>query len=750
MNKQSSIDLQYAEPLYKFASPGMDGSDDVIDFQRVLKAVRQRFGLFVASTLVTLIVVMVMTFRMTPIYTATSSIVIDPREKDIVDFGAVLSGLPPESAAVDTEVEIIRSRSLAGKIVDELNLTELPEYNSGLVEPSWISNTLGGVSSWVASLSPQPETAEPVRTPEAIQAGIRDDAISTLLDNTSAVRVGSTYGIEIRARSEDPELAAEIANAIANQYLVEQLDAKFDATRRANAWLEDRLSDLREEVSTAEAAIEQYRAEQGLITAGNQTLNERQIGDINAQLVIQQAELSEREARLNAVRQAISGGATAESATEALNSPEINDLRRQQADIIRQRADLETRYGRRHPEIQRINSEEANLELQIREAIDRIVTSLENEVSISRQRVVSLRESLSGMRATIAFNNRAMVRLRELERNADASRTIYEAFLTRFKQTNEQEGLTEADARILSTAVVPNSPSFPKKSLNFALSLAIGLAFGAVAIVIAEALDNQISAGDEIETNYQVPFLGNFPKLTGSAKRRPASYLVENPMSAFAEAYRNLRASIMFADLDKTVRTVAITSSQPDEGKTTVSLGLGRISASSGTSTVVIDGDFRRKQLTEIAGMTPEVGFLECLFGEATLDEAIHMDAETNLAVLPLTATRHTPRDVFGSKAFDKLIEELKERFELIIIDTGPILLMAETRVLAGKTDQVVVVSRWRKTTRAALRQTLQVLIEFKANIAGVILNQVDMNRYHRQGYGYANYNDYEKYYMSN
>ncbi len=751
MNKPSAISFDYAERPYRYPAATND-SDELFSPQRLIGILRRRSGIFVATAVAVFLAVAVATFQMTPVFSATASIIIDPRETQFIDLEAVVSGLPPDSAVVDTEVEIIRSRSLAEKIVNRLELMDKPEFNGALRPRSFTDKAKGAVRGFINSLSPPPpQPADDPWTPERKREVEREAVVSTLLGRTSARRIGTTYGIAINARSEDPLLATAIANAIADQYLVEQLDAKFDATRRANAWLEERLADLRQEVNEAEGRVEAYRSAENLFAAPNEggTLNEQQIADINGQLVVQEGELAERQARLSAVTRQLAQGATAETSAEVLNSVVISDLRRQQAELVRERADLETRYGPRHPSLQRVLSEEADLEQQIRAEMDRIVTSLESEVAISQQRVGALRSSLAGLRTSIASNNRAMVRLRELERNAEASRTIYEAFLARFKQTNEQEGLTEADARVLSRAAVPLGPSFPRKGLNLALGLILGFGLGAVAVLLAESFDNQLSAGDEIESAYNVPFLGNFPKLHGRARRAPATYLVENPMSAYAEAFRNLRASIMFADLDTTVRTVAVTSSQPDEGKTTITLGLGRISAASGTKTIVIDGDFRRKQLTETSGIVPEAGFLECLFGEATLEEAIHEDSETGLHILPLTPTKHTPRDVFGSRAYDKLIEELKTSYDLIVIDTGPVLLMAETRVLAGKSDQVVVISRWRKTTKPLLRQTLNVLGEFKSNIAGVVLNQVDMNRYHRHGYGGSNYSDYEKYYMS-
>ncbi len=725
--------------------------DKITDPNQMFRAFRRRLPLFFVTLLSVFAAVATFTFQATPVYSTSAAVIIDARETNVVDFGSVLSGLAPDSAIVDTEVEIIRSRSIAEKIVARLDLINSPEFNPRLTEPTTFDELKYNLKSALSGIFGRRD-APSVPNDEALDARIEMDiVVDIFLSKTDAYRIGTTYGIAISANSTDPKLAAAIANELADQYLIEQLDAKYEATRRANAWIEDRLAELRDELNDAESIVEAYRAASGLFTSGATTLNEQQMTDLNAQLIVQRADLAERDARLESVREIARRGGSVAASSEALQSPVIADLRRQQAEVNREKADLETRYLPNHPEILRINQEISNIDAEIRNEIQRIVSSLESEVTISRQRLNSLERNLSTMRATLAENNRASVRLRELERNAEASRTTYETYLERYKQIDDQEGLAQADARILSRATIPNGPTFPRVTLNLAIGLILGAMLGVLMIIITDSFNSQISTGEDIETNFKLPFLGNFPQLVGAGRKNPGDYLLNNPMSNYAEALRNLRASLMFADLDSAVRTVAITSSQPDEGKSTLTYGLGRMSAMSGTKTLIVDGDFRRKQLSETAvDGDLEQGFLECLFGECELADAIVKDQRTDLCILPLTADRHTPRDVFGSKVFDEMLEKLKQEFELIIFDTGPILLMAETRVLASKVDQVVVIARWLKTNRAALKNTLSILSDFGASITGVVLNRVDMKKFHRQGYGHSGYAAYGKYYTSN
>ena len=278
-------------------------------------------------------------------------------------------------------------------------------------------------------------------------------------------------------------------------------------------------------------------------------------------------------------------------------------------------------------------------------------------------------------------------------------------------------------------------------------TLAMLAAFG-----LFSAYHREQSAHD-VERKLGVASIGSVPlirapNLFGLGQTSPADFLVENPLSAFAESVRYLRAAIAFSDLDSETKTVAITSSLPDEGKTSLTLSLGRMSAMSGSRTIVIDGDFRRRQLTEMAGMAPEIGFIEHLFGAGQLSDAIQKDRKTMLDILPLSQSGHTPHDVFGTRAFDDLLSRLRSMYDLILIDTGPLLLMAEARVVAGKVDKSILVVRWRHSTTVAVKQSLNLLKAFKADILGVTLNMVDLNRRRHHRDPGATYKAYRKYYQ--
>lgn len=726
-----------------------DQGEDLIDLRQLITVFRRRMWSFIAAGVLTFVAVVVFTLQATPMFTSTASVVLNLREQRVVDIESVLSGMPPDSASVDTEVEVLRSRALAEAVVERLDLTSVPEFNSALREPGLRAQLTG----FLSGLLPSQDTGAPATDQEA---QILERVVSALMNARSVRRAGLTYVIEISATSETPRLARDIANAYADEYLVSQLEAKFEATERANEWLDERVQVLREEVRIREQAVADYRDQEGLIDAEGATVAEQQVADLNSQLAIQRAELSEARARLDAVQSQLERGVQADTIAEVLRSEVIRELRRQQAEIARRQAELSSRYGPRHPQILTVQRELADIEAQIDAEIARIVTSLENEVNVSAQRVRSLQQSLQEARSELATNNSAIVRLRELEREAEASRALFESFLNRFRQTNESQGLAEADARIIANASVPQSPSSPNVLLNLALGVVLAGVAGVGVVFALEMLDNGLHTDTDIERNFGLPHIASVPRLKASLLERfqggaidPGQYVVEKPLSSFAESFRTIRSAIRVSGIGGASKVIAITSALPGEGKTTTTTGLGRISAMSGTKTLVIDCDIRRRLLTKALYNETEAGLLEVLNGLARLEDVIVKDNATDLMILPVKETTFTPRDVFGSQAFADLLAHLRDQYDQIILDTAPVLAVADTREIAGQVDAVVVAARWKKSAVGVVRKALLELRASKANILGVVLNSVDLEAQARYGYdtqGYY-YQSYRKYY---
>jgi succinoglycan biosynthesis transport protein ExoP len=735
---------------------GPGSSDAERDPLQLIATFRRRLRLFAAVFVLILAAVLVFTLQQTPRYTATAYVMIDTRKRDVSKIDEVLSGLPADSSAVDTEVEILKSRSLATRVVQHLHLEKDPEFNGRLNKPSLLATAMAAPGLLFHSAAPQLSGQALADQKILEDRKAFDGVVDRVLRRLKVSRSGLTYVIAIDFTSTNSPKASDIANTFAQDYLLEQLEAKFDATKQASGWLDERLGQLRTQVEQAENAVAAYRTQTGLIGAVGSNLTEQEVSNLNQQLALAQAQQAEQEAKVRTARQQLANGSTGEDVGAALDSDVVKQLRQQRAEVSGKLADLQTRYGARHPEVQRVDRQLIDIDAQIQQEINRTISNLDAQANVARGRVVSIQSSLGHARGTLAGNNTAAVRLNELERNAASVRTLYESFLNRFKETTTQQGMEDSDARVVSHAKIPSEPSFPKLGLNLALGALFGLAGGVGAVFLAEALDSGIATSEDVERFLGVASLGSIPLLSstlaakGGAAQSPAEVVVERPLSAFAEAFRNLRTSVVYSRVDKPVRVIAVTSSLPGEGKTTTAFCLGRAMAMSGSRAVVVDCDVRRRNINRLLGLEPAVGLMEVLAGKATLDQALVLDSASGAWFLPLARSSFTPKDLFGGQAMTNLLTELKNRFEFVLLDTAPVLPVADTRSLAPKADVVVFLTLWRRTPRRAVQTAFDLLRSVGADIAGVALTQVDVREQAKYGYGDAGYyyRAYRKYYV--
>jgi exopolysaccharide transport family protein len=731
----------YETPISLAPSAG----EKTFDLNVVIATFRRRLRLFAAVALVVFVAVLLYTLQQTPRYTATAQVMLDTRTEQVTDMSAVLSGLPADSPVVDTEVEVLRSRSLANRVVAQLKLDQDPYFNPYLEEAK-------GPAAWLPWVK---KTVAPTAAVDSVEAQRRrEKVVDRVLAGLNVRRAGLTYLISVDYTHPQPEQAARLANAFADLYLTEQLEAKFDATAKANEWLDTRVVELRDQLQQAEAAVQQYKIANNLLSAEGATLTEQEISGLNQQLASAKAAQAETDARLNIARNQLARGSNGEDVGESLNSPVVQQLRKQRAEKSAQVADLSGRYGDRHPDLLKAKRELADMDGQIQAEIRRIISNLEAQAQVARQRTGSMAGSVSVSKGTLAGNNRAGIRLGELERKAESVRTLYESLLARFKQTTTSQGIEQPDARVVSQAKIPTSPSYPKPSLNLALGLAAALGAGLAAVVLAEILMAGLFTEDEVEYRLGLPYLGSVPLLSSAVDGKlsrnvsPADYLLTKPLSGFAESFRKLRAAILFSKVGEPVKVIAITSSLPGEGKTTTTFSLARTLATSGASVVVVDCDLRQSAINRFLAEPPTAGLVEVLNGVCTLDQALITDA-SGAKVLALTRSANTPRDVLGSLAMRRLLAELRQRFDVVLLDTAPLLAIADTRILAPSADAVVMLARWKKTPVKAITSALSLLQGQGVFVAGVALTQVDLKAQGRYGYGDANYyyKSYRKYY---
>ena len=672
----------------------------------------------------------------TPIYSATATVAIDQRTEDVVDTQAVLSGIPADSAAVDTEVRVIQSRSLLRAVVSKLNLQNdanldgpVPlHFGDGLVH--WVR---GSWRTLTGLFRRAPTAGRSAATPKssAAELAATDKIVDRLLNHLDVEREALTFAIDITYSDPSPEMAAKIANGIANEYLQQQREAKAQATARAAEWLQTHIGQLRKQVEEADAAVEAYRSKAGLLVAKGATLDESQAADMSGQLTTAKSQLADAQARLNSFRGQLKSGGTAEAGDS--DSSVIAQLRLKYSDLMRQKVQLSATLGPMHPQMIEIDRQLKNVSDQIDAEEQRIQGALQSDVAAARGKVISLQSSGQEAEGELAKEGTAQVHLAELQRNADSVRGLYESFLTRYKQIDEQRSLVASDARILSEATPPLLPSFPNKKLMLAISVAAAFVIASAFIFLLEFLRGGIIFPEELERRTQVPALGLVPLLRRNdlyAKGRrihPMDLVARKPMSLFTEAFRTLRVSILPSDSGHGSQVIQMTSGTPGEGKTLCTMAFGRTLAMQGVNVLIIDGDLRRRALSQSLRNAPQRGLFELLSGEANLSEVLVGGRKGTPSVLPLSAGTVPPPDLFASDRFETLLQSFREAFDVIIIDSPPVLAIADALVIARISDVVILIAKWGKTPRQVVIKALNQLQKIGARVAGVLLTHADV-----------------------
>jgi capsular exopolysaccharide synthesis family protein len=685
---------------------------------------RRHFRLMAIIFLLILGASAAITMRMTPVYTADAHLMIDKPGEQLLrkDDDSPQTMVALDTGTVESEVQVLRSPALAEAVVRDLRLDKDPEFNGALTKPSLLTRA----KAWLSQFGSKPTKASgPSYGP----------VVDATLGALKVTRVGSSYIIDLAFTSRDPDKAALIANTFARDYLKMQLEAKFDVSREANAWLYGHIGELRQRVLDADAALQTYKIQNNLMSAQGATLTEQEISSLDQQAATAHAGQAEAQARLNTARQQLASGSAGDDVGEALTSPVVQGLRAQQASLSAKVANLESHYGPRFPDLIKAKDELATVDAQIQTEIKRIISNLQAQANVASERAASIDRSVAQARGGLADTNRSMVKLNELQRNADAERTLYETFLNKFKEIGAEAGLAKTDAHVVSPAQPPTGPSAPRKTLNLAFGLVLGLAAAVTAALIAEMFETGLIEAEIVERDLSAPYLGSIPSLASIAppddplRGRPIDHLIAKPMSSFAESFRSLRAAIDFSRLGSRVKVLAVTSSLSGEGKTTTSIGIARSAATAGMRAVVVDCDLRQRAVNAQLGVSPTVGLLEVLEGSASLEQALVLDAVSGAMVLPLVQYHHTPKDVFSSEAMARLLDELRRRFDLVVLDTAPVVLVTDARSVARQADAVLLLVHWRKTSRALVQTAIRLLTSAGATIAGVALTRVDLRR---------------------
>lgn len=654
----------------------------------------------------------------TPLYRSTAVVILETNQEQIVDLQSVVGGMSGDTSEVNSEVEVLRARGLMGKVVDRLSLTEDQEFNGELRPVSFVDQLKDRIQT-ALGLNPAPLNL----TPQERAQRTRDAVISSLLDAVSVRNVPLSLVFQVTVETESPRKSARIADAIVDLYILNQIEVKFEATEQATVWLSERVAELQERLQRAEADVSEFSASTELVSVEGLQALERQI-----------KELRDRIATAQAGREALEGDIA------AFISAEPRDLQAEMA-----------------------NDAQLNRLLARAASDDAIAQAFDTRVSqvLQRRQIELTRadQQLTALRASEAELNRALdqqgedlITLQQLTREAEATRVLYEYFLTRFNETSAQQGIQQADSRILSDAVVPVMPSEPRKSLILAMSGILGLMLGIGLVLLREMRSNGFRTAQDLEAFTGYAVLGQVPTMPSSSRRKVLQYLSDKPTSAAAEAIRNLRTSIMLSNADNPPQVILSTSSVPGEGKTTNSLALAHNLLGLGKRVLLIEGDIRRRTLHEYFPDVPGHGIVSVLNGEKTLAQAVFRAEGFGADVLGCQATTINAADLFAADQFKTLIRDARDAYDAVIIDTPPVLVVPDARIIAEEVDAIIFTVQWDKTSKPQVEEALRQFHNSGQRLTGLVLGQISQRRMKRYGYGgqYGAYSTYgSRYYVN-
>jgi capsular exopolysaccharide synthesis family protein len=699
---------------------------------------RRKAQIIIPVVFVTLLSVFVCT-QLTNEYDASTEILLEAGQAKVTNVEAVLTDTLPDQKKIESEIRVVLSRNLANHVINRLSLDQYEEFNKELQAKTIIDN----VVDWVASappvvylwglLSPPPTSLDAQRQAELVRSRVIDEFLEHHLD---VAQVPDSWVLRITFRSESPELAAQVANEVANAYVESQLAAKYDATSKANAWLRSKLSELKQAADASEKAVEKFRKQTGLLQTDKGTpLVTQQLTDVNSDLIAARAQRTAAEARLTQIRSMIRTRGDASALTEVLGSPMMAGLVLQEAELKRNIAQLEEELGSRHPRLVNARASLADLQSKIKLEVNKFVASLENETTIARAREAAVQRSLNELGARVATANTDQVRLRELEREADAQRELVQSFLSRYEETRTQLDVSGqwSDVRIISKADIPDPsvPSFPPRLLIVAaVFLGFTLLFSVVALGL-EQLDLGLRSGDEVEQALGLRALGLVPKVRlTKSEEQPHQYLVKNPTSQFTESVRSVFTRLITRQQRPSPLFLAVTSALPGEGKTTLASCIA-VQRTAGQRVLLVDGDTRRPAVHKNFRLPREPGFVDVLLGKTTtLENAVHTFANSHLHILTAGQPILDPSTVFEPSNLERFRQLACLAYDVVIFDTPPVIATTDVLLLASITDSCLLAVRWGKTRKDTARHVAKQLRDAGVEVTGVILNMVDQKKH--------------------
>ena len=722
--------------------------DDSIDLRHVWLVLRQhKWGIIVLPILVMMLTYLISSSQ-TPLYEAKTSLLIEPETANVVDIEQVMTGLRGGQEYLATQFELIRSRTLAEDVVRKLNLTAHPELDPRQQEEpvfawrdllDWRALVdLLGLSEVLPVTQPQD-----LRPAVPNEAQIFESVVRAFQGRVSVSPKRGTQLVEIGVTMADPQTAAQAADALANAYIESQLEAKLDMTESASAWISRRMEDLKRNLQDSERRLQAFRERENLVDVdGVTTVNAQELSQISSSLVRVRQEFANAENQYRQIADVADAGWRRQATVPVvLSNPAVSEFRAEETRARARVDELSKRYGPKHPRMIEARNELNAAADSLRSQVEQVVASIERKYQLAQTNLRSLEARFAENKDEIQDLQAVEFEFQSLEREVETNRTLYDTFMTRMKETSATSDLETANARLVDRAMVPRAAVWPTPNRTaliagvLALAAAIGLAF------LREQLDNRVHTVSDVEDKIHMPVLGLLP-LVGkkrSQRKMMARMFLDDVDARFSESVRTIRTGVVLSGLDNPHKVIAVTSSLPGEGKTSVAANLA-FALGQMERVLLLEADMRRPTFRRIFDLPADRPGLANVAAEtATLAEAVV--TQDYVDVLACGTVPPNPLELLSSKRFEALLAELEEKYDRIVCDTPPVQAVSDPLVVSTHANAVLYVVKTESTPIPLVNKGLDQLRTARAALTGVVLNHVDVVKtrkysYYGRGYG--------------
>ncbi len=681
--------------------------------------------------------VTVYSFTATPVYEARTRLLIESEQQNVVNFKPVVDEDQTKADYYQTQYNILQSRALARRSLDELQLWDTPpfggdEHEGGVF--SRIARTLGSLSN------------RDTPGPSADETAAQSKAIDTFASRLTVIPIRNSRLVDVTYRLPDAALATQIVNSLARNYIEQNLEYKFMASKEAGDWLMSQLAGQRKEVEGAEAKLQRYREQNDSISlADRENITVQKLADLNAAVTRAKTERIQKQALYEQLVASQDNKATLDTFPTILLNTFIQQQKAELAGLQRQQVEAAEKLGAKHPSMIRLASAIEQSQAKLDVEIAKVVLSMRSEYQAAMAQERSLVAALDQQKGEALAMNRKAIDYGVLARDVDSSKQLYNNLLQRAKETGITGELRTSNVRVVDRAERPRLPISPRKRANILLGLFVGAILACSAVLFFEYLDSRIKSPEELPAHLGLAYLGLLPVL----EQNGTYPLLSGPVPAgFSESFRTFRTNVLFSSAEEGARSLVVTSTGPREGKSMVASNLSVSLAQAGQRVLLIDADLRKPKAHEIFQLPQEPGLSNVLVGSAKVIDAIQESRDSGPWVLPAGRTPPNPAELLGSQRFQELLASLRAHFDWIIIDTPPVMAVTDATLVAHHASGVVFVVGADLTSRHAARRALDQLQQAGAKFVGGVLNRVDLQR---NGYYYSQYyrREYTHYYTS-